>query len=245
MRLEIITDDNMISLGVLAKDIFVDGVLVVYDDKQFDTLQTVEKDTLEKIKALPVSGGFTQEIKNGTIKAFEKMEIGRKYLCVSAWITSYESDEAKLYWKAQELVNQNKTLQEATNEANEWLVEYRAEKAKSFFNSLDSSQLKAIDDGATALVVPSLEKNRLCGDRFKYKEDTYVVTKISKFKMGDLINELFNDIEKEEVFEHSLHDLTGDIRINSKKLFQEFYSVYGEYSVYAEVVIYNLIKIAK
>ena len=53
MRLTVITDNKMISLGMFAKDIFSDIVLTVdKTDNSFNVVQTVENDTLEKITAL-------------------------------------------------------------------------------------------------------------------------------------------------------------------------------------------------
>lgn len=132
MRLEIVTDDKMIGLGIGAKNNFINRVLVAdQDDGTYDTLQTVKEDTLEKIKNLPLEAGFTQEIKDGTVRAFEKMEIGRKFLCLNKWVVNYESDEAKLYWEVQRLCNEGYTLRDATSLANDWLkdiVKNRNEK---------------------------------------------------------------------------------------------------------------------
>ena len=122
MRIEVVTRNRMISLGILAKNLFIEGVLDLDEDgKSFDALQTVKNDTLERIKRLPLEGGFTQRIKDGAILAFGDMKAGEKFLCINAWVINYESDEAKLYWKVQELVNQGYTLQEAIALGNEQL----------------------------------------------------------------------------------------------------------------------------
>lgn len=128
MRMEVVTHDKMISLGFLAKNLFVKHVLVVDEDGQsFDTLQTVQADTLEKIKAMPTEGGFTQEIKDGAICAFSSMNVGDKFLCLDAWVTNYQSEEAKFYWEVQRLCNEGHALQDASKLANQWIKEQRKE----------------------------------------------------------------------------------------------------------------------
>ncbi len=73
MRLTVVTNNKMISLGVFAKDIFSDIVLTVdKTDNSFNVVQTVEDDTLEKVKKLPIDYGITQEIKDGIVSAFCK-----------------------------------------------------------------------------------------------------------------------------------------------------------------------------
>lgn len=122
MRIEIVTDSSMIGLGIGAKNIFIEKVLTVDElDGSYDTLQTVKNDTLEKITNLPLGAGFTQEIKDGMIRAFKKMEIGRKFLCLNKWVVNYQSDEAKFYWEVQRLCNEGHSLAEATALANDWL----------------------------------------------------------------------------------------------------------------------------
>jgi len=130
MRMAIVTHKNMISLGILAKELFIKNVLVINKDETYDTLQTIQEDTFDKIKALPIEGGFTEEIKEGAIKAFDSMNPGEKFLCINAWVTNYQSDEAKYYWEVQRLCNEGYTLAEATVLGNEWLESYRKEKAK-------------------------------------------------------------------------------------------------------------------
>ena len=77
MRLTVITDNKMISLGMFAKDIFSDIVLTVdKTDNSFNVVQTVKNDTLEKVKKLPIDYGITQDIKDGIISAFEEMSPG-------------------------------------------------------------------------------------------------------------------------------------------------------------------------
>lgn len=130
MRMEVVTHDRMISLGILAKDLFAKQVLVIdKDEKSFDVLQEVKPDTLEKIKSMPLEGGFTQRIKDGAIDAFSRMNIGDKFLCLDAWITSYESDEAKFYWEVQKLCNDGHSLQEASELAKEWIKEQQGAKS--------------------------------------------------------------------------------------------------------------------
>lgn len=126
MRMEIVTHDRMISLGVMAKDHFMTNILQPDENGQFDALQEVQADTLDKIKALPLQGGIDQRIKDGAIDAFSRMSVGDKFLCVGAWVGDYKSEEAKYYWKVQELCNQDNTLEEAQEKAKEWLKEYRA-----------------------------------------------------------------------------------------------------------------------
>lgn len=117
--MEIITDDNMIGLNIGAKIIFIANILEINKANGcYNTLQVVKEDTLDKIKNMPIGIGFTQEIKDGTIRAFEKMGIGRKFLCLDKWIENYESDEAKLYWEVQRLCNNGYTLDEAMVVAN-------------------------------------------------------------------------------------------------------------------------------
>jgi hypothetical protein len=118
--MEVITNENIISLGFLAKDMFVKQVLVMDEDgSSYDVVQTIQEDTLEKIKALPEEGGFNQTVKDGTIRAFEKMKVGEKFLCVNDWLENYKCSRAKFYSKVQELVNQDIPLQEAAFQANE------------------------------------------------------------------------------------------------------------------------------
>lgn len=122
MRMMVVTHTKMLSLGIFAKDIFTNTVLIVDEDgKSFDVLQTVQNNTLEKVKCLPIEGGITEEIKDGAIAAFEEMKPGDKFLCVDDWIVDFKSDRAKFYWKVQEIVNQEMGLQEAVKEANIWL----------------------------------------------------------------------------------------------------------------------------
>lgn len=124
MRMMVVTHSNMLSLGIFAKDVFVDTVLTLDEDgKSFDTVQVVQPDTLERVRLLPVEGGITAEIKEGAIAAFKEMQVGEKFLCVDDWIVDFKSDRAKFYWKAQELLNQDKELKDAVKEANAWLKE--------------------------------------------------------------------------------------------------------------------------
>lgn len=132
MRVEVVTHDRMISLGILAKDLFAKNVLVMDEDgTSFDVLQTVQVDTLDKIKSIPLQGGFDQRIKDGAIEAFKRMNVGDKFLCLDAWVTDYKSDEAKFYWHVQKLCNDGYDLQEAVKLGNEWLAEYRLNKHQS------------------------------------------------------------------------------------------------------------------
>lgn len=129
MRMEVITNNNYVSFGMFAKDIFVKNVVSMNEDGiSFDVVQIIKEDTLEKIRNLPLECGITKEFRDGAISAFEKMRVGDKYLCVDAWITSADEDEAKFYWKVQELVNRGYKLQGAVLEGNEWLKKYREEK---------------------------------------------------------------------------------------------------------------------
>lgn len=129
MRMEVVTHDRMVSLGFIAKDIFAKHVLTVDDDgKSFDTLQTIQEDTHSKIDSLPVQGGITESIKTGIIDAFSRMKVGDKFLCLNAWITNYESEEAKFYWEVQKLCNQGHNLKEGIALAKDWLNEYRKPK---------------------------------------------------------------------------------------------------------------------
>lgn len=129
MRMEVVTKSNMISLGMFAKDHFIENVLVVDEDgKSFDALQVVQLDTLDRVKNIETKGAFSQRIKDGAIEAFSKMEVGDKFLCLNAWITDYKSDEAKFYWEVQRLCNESHSLKEATELGNNWLKEYRESK---------------------------------------------------------------------------------------------------------------------
>lgn len=123
MRMEIITQFSIISLGIGAKNLFIKNVLTINEDGTFDTLQTIQTNTLDKIRNLPTAYGFTKEIKEGTIKAFEKLEIGTKYLCVNAWILDYESVEAQYYKKLTQLCNEENSFDEAKILADKWLLE--------------------------------------------------------------------------------------------------------------------------
>lgn len=121
MRMMVVTNTRMLSLGIMAKDIFINTVLVADEDgKSFDTVQIVKEDTLDKVKNLPISGCL-QEIKDGAIAAFEEMDIGTKFLCVDDWIIDFKSDRAKFYWKVQELINNGLELSDAVKESNAWL----------------------------------------------------------------------------------------------------------------------------
>lgn len=119
MHMAVVTHKKMIALGVFAKDLFAEHVLSVDEDgKSFDVVQVVQEDTLEKIKQMPLRGGFDERIKNGTIEAFEEMEVGDKFLCADAWITDFKSKEAKYYWKVQQYINEGYSLQESSDKAN-------------------------------------------------------------------------------------------------------------------------------
>lgn len=132
MRMEVVTHDRMISLGFLAKDLFAENVLVVDEDgKSFEVLQTVQANTLDKIKSMPLQGGFNERIKAGAIDAFERMNVGDKFLCLDAWVTDHKSYEAKFYWHVQKLCNDGYGLQEAVKLGNEWLAKYRLSKQQN------------------------------------------------------------------------------------------------------------------
>lgn len=129
MRMEVVTHDRMISLGVLAKNLFAKHVLAMDEDgKSFDILQTVKEDTLDKIKSMPLEGGFDQRIKDGAIDAFSRMKVGDKFLCLDAWVTDYTSEEAKAYWEMQRLCNEGYTLQESAKMAKEWSIKEQEKK---------------------------------------------------------------------------------------------------------------------
>lgn len=113
MRLEVVTNNKMISLGIFAKDIFLTTVCEPDKDNLFDALQEIKPDTLEKVKNLPVKAGITKEIKDGIIKAFSDMKVGEKFLCINDWVVNYESKKAKYFWKVQELCNKGYSLKEA------------------------------------------------------------------------------------------------------------------------------------
>ena len=124
MRMMIVTNDKVISLGVFAKDIFAETVLKIDEDKSFYVVQTVEADTVKKAKKLPIDYGITQEIKDGIVLAFEDMDIGAKFLCVDDWTTDFKSVKAKAdyYWQIQKDVNGGMEYVAAVNKANETLV---------------------------------------------------------------------------------------------------------------------------
>lgn len=123
MRLTVITNDKMIGLGIFAKDIFSDIVLTVdKTDNSFNVVQTVEHDTLEKIKKLPIDYGITQEIKDGIITAFKEMSPGTKFLCVNDWIVDCKSDRSKAYWEILKDVNDGMDYVAAVNKANESIM---------------------------------------------------------------------------------------------------------------------------
>ncbi len=124
MRLTVVTNNKMLSLGMFAKDIFADIVLKVDSaDKSFDVIQIVENDTLEKVKKLPIDYGITQEIKDGIVSAFKEMSPGTKFLCVSDWIIDFKSPKAKAYWQIQKDVNNGMDYVAAVTKANEFLKE--------------------------------------------------------------------------------------------------------------------------
>ena len=119
MRLTVVTNNKMLSLGIFAKDIFADIVLKVDSaDKSFDVIQIVENDTLEKVKKLPIDYGITQEVKDGIISAFEEMSPGTKFLCVSDWIIDFNGAKAKAYWQIQKDINNGMDYVDAVNKAN-------------------------------------------------------------------------------------------------------------------------------
>lgn len=178
MRMEIVTDDNMISLGIAAKLSFIEGVLVSDEnDGTYDTLQTVKEDTLDKIKSLPVEHGFTQQVKDGMIKAFEKMEIGRKFLCLNKWVTNYQSDEAKLYWKVQKLCNEGHTLAEASVLGNNWLertVNERNDKEYGIAKEQITNHLTKKNTIPLIVVVNSKQVKIKLEEEFKNELDKFV-----------------------------------------------------------------------
>lgn len=119
MHMAVVTHTRMITLGIFAKDLFAKNVLPIDEDgKGFDVIQVVQEDTLEKIKQMPLQGGFDERIKAGAIQAFEEMEVGDKFLCADAWIVDFQSKEAKYYWKVQQYVNEGYSLQESSDKAN-------------------------------------------------------------------------------------------------------------------------------
>lgn len=125
MRMEVVTNKNIISLGAFAKDLFAEHVLVIDENgKSFDVVQTVREDTVDRIKNMPLQSGFTQKIKDGTILAFEEMKVGEKFLCLDAWLFDYQCPEARFYWRVQHSINSGLTLQEATDEGNIWVKDY-------------------------------------------------------------------------------------------------------------------------
>jgi hypothetical protein len=143
--MEVVTNENIISLGAFAKDLFAEHVLVIDENgKSFDVVQTVKEDTVDRIKNIPLKGGFTQSIKDGTILAFEKMKIGEKFLCLDAWLFDYQCPEARFYWRVQKSINNGLTLQEATDEGNIWVKDYT--RLYNKFNKEFKEITKANDD---------------------------------------------------------------------------------------------------
>lgn len=125
MRMEIITPFSNISLGTGAKNLFLKNILTMDEDGTFDTLQTIQSNTVDKIRNLPTAYGFTNEIKNGTIKAFEKLEVGTKFLCLNTWLMSYDCLEAQYYKKLVVLCNEGQSKDEAKTLADSWLEEQK------------------------------------------------------------------------------------------------------------------------
>lgn len=123
MRMEIVTPHSIISLGIGAKNLFLTNILTKCEDGSFDTLQIVQNNTVDRIKNLPTAYGFTQKIKDGTINAFEKLEVGTKFLCLNTWIINYESIEAQYYKKLTQLCNEENSFDEAKILADKWLLE--------------------------------------------------------------------------------------------------------------------------
>lgn len=107
MRLSIITGTAIISLGIFAKDIFMETVLKADENGAFDTINIFTINMTNKVEELEIDHGITKEIKEGMIKAFSKMKEGEKFLVNRAWITDIGSNEAKIYFKIVELLNNN------------------------------------------------------------------------------------------------------------------------------------------
>ena len=188
MRIEIVTDGNMIGLGIGAKNIFIERVLTVDEiDGSYNTLQTVKEDTLEKIKSLPLGAGFTQEIKDGAIRAFEKMEIGRKFLCLNKWVVNYQSDEAKFYWEVQRLCNEGHSLAESTALANDWLKDIVINRNEEEFEKQKDEILNHLSEeniNPTPLIVFVQSENVKQRLESEFKKDL----------------EIFSEFEDEELF---------------------------------------------
>lgn len=177
MRLTVVTNNKMISLGILAKDYFAKNVLVNDENgTSFDVLQTVQKNTLKKIQNLEPMYGIDQKIKEGIINAFSEIKVGDKFLCIDAWVIDYKSDEARFYWEVQRLCNKGETLKRAIELGNEWLKKYRKNK---IFIQLTKGQEEDIkkfiaENNYTFSVIHVKE------EYLKYKEYEYVSNSFKK-----------------------------------------------------------------
>lgn len=123
MRLTITTHTKMISLGIFAKDIFMNHVLWSDENDQFDTVQTFRPDMLVAAKTLPLNGGIDEKVKQGVIDALSELKDGDRFLVNGAWVVDFKSREAKFYWKVVEMLNEDKEadLQSVVAKANAFL----------------------------------------------------------------------------------------------------------------------------
>lgn len=125
MRLTITTQTKMISLGLFAKDIFLNHVLWPDENNQFDAVQEFRPDMLVAAKSLPIDGGIDEGVKAGIVEALSELAEGERFLVNGAWVVDLKSQEAKFYWKVVELLNANKKddLKSVVKKANQFINE--------------------------------------------------------------------------------------------------------------------------
>lgn len=113
MRLTVTTPTKMISLGFLAKDMFLRTVLMPDENGLYDPVQSYENEMLEKAATLPLEGGFNERIKNGLLEALAELKEGEKFLCSGHWVLDFKSKEAQYLWEVVRLLNEGTNLEEA------------------------------------------------------------------------------------------------------------------------------------
>ncbi|MDD3465590.1 MAG: hypothetical protein PHE67_00455 [Campylobacterales bacterium] len=123
MRLTVTTPTKMISLGFLAKDMFLKTVLKPDENGQYDPVQSYDNEMFEKAATLPLEGGFTERIKNGLLEALGELKEGEKFLCSGHWIIDFKSKQAKYLWEVVRLLNDGVNLDKAQKTAMESIGE--------------------------------------------------------------------------------------------------------------------------
>lgn len=109
-KMSVITHNAIFKFGAFAKYFFVDQILQKEDGGSFHPLQTVQEDTLEKIKELPFQDNYDEKIKFSMIESFKQMQVGDKFLCTNDWI---DDNQEKKYLKNRKLFIEGYSMNDA------------------------------------------------------------------------------------------------------------------------------------